>query len=681
MRIALTLLVTTFLAVACATAASATAPTTTSQPAEDALLWEGLHLEQTLRQPKAAIAAYERVLSSSAASRSARARALVRFGICLERMGRSEQARQKFERVLDSYADERPAVDQALRRLAAISAGDPAALMPPETLFYVEIVRPGLQAERVASTLQGVDESGLQRLLAKLGIERDLRAIRATFTEAMREDINRIDSVALGVIALESLPGRIDARFLLALHPGKSLATRGVLALMAQSAGQADGAHGDAKLWALPDGSTGTFSFTNLRDRPGIGGLMLLGKDRDVVCRAIDRWRSGQATGTLSALPEFRRQASARRLDSAVLVYADVPRLLARLRQDMSDKDRRRYEASRRLLDLDAIERGMARVALLDNGLLLELSLMFNDKPNRFYRAFRTPPFDRDLLAFVPVDAVGALLLSMRPGADRLAQMDLFVEQVESLGRILSGRKGPGIEKAVQLVERATGLSIAEDIVPNCRSLALLLPEIGPGPSPITDSPVGNLVVVVRVADPDGFNRRIEKALLERVRKQDQLRADRDDNPQAVPPSTPMDRFRLPMARMADVFLFSLDKSSLEQVLTAHRHGNVIDRQEATRAMLADIPPSASKLLMVRPDRAANDVRALRDQPRYDFPSTAPIVCYTLEQARQLAVRVKVPDLTGLINNAIEAIGSGSLLDPSPPPNDASVAGQQPVDP
>ncbi|MBN1346251.1 MAG: tetratricopeptide repeat protein [Phycisphaerae bacterium] len=643
----------------------------------ESLLKEGLHQEQNLRQPEGACVTYRRVVAFQDAPAEVRAEALLRLGLCLERMGRTEEARQQLERVAREFADQRRIVDHARRRLAAISAGDPASLMPVSTLLYVELVRPGLQAEQFIASLKGVDEAGLERLLNRLGLQRDLRTFRATFTDAMREDINRIDSLALGIISKEPLPGATDYKFLLTLHPGRGFATRGVLTMMAQSAGQPSGAYGEVKLWAIPDGDDGVFTFANLGSKQGQGGVMLLGKDRQVVCQAIDRWRDGAKAGSLASVPEFRRQAAARRLDSAILVYGDVARILTRLRDDLGPDDRTRYEAGQQLLALDAIERGMARAALLDNGLLLEMSLMFNEKDNPFYALFQTPPADRSLLAFVPTETAAAFLMSMGHGSGRWGQVSTFLNQLGDWRNVIGGPDMPDLREAIRQAQSMTGLSFAEDVLDNCRSLAVIVPTIAPSTSEFTDSPLANVVLVLRTHDPEALARKLTESLLDRLQvalETSEIAGVRVHTYIDTPTASGA---ALSVARIGDVFLVTLSAEMLEHVLLAHRRDDVMERSRLGRPAVSAIPASASKILLFRPELIANDLRSRRERETLPFKPVCPIVAYTIEQARQMALRVEISDLTGLLNNAILAAGSASPA--TVPAGTTTVAATQPA--
>jgi len=643
-----------------ASGGAAQPPTPTSERSPESLLKEGYHQENTLREPNLAVGTYRKILALAGAPPEVRSEAHLRLGLCLERMGQSDRAREQFERVIRQFEGQTSTVERARQRLAVISAGDPAMLMPLETGLYVELVRPGTQIERFVASLKDLDEPGLERLLRRFGIDRSLRSVRALLSEAMREDINRFDTVALGFISWTGGPAWTDFNFLLVLHPGKSVAARGWLALMMQSAGEPSGGHGDVRLWAIPDGRGGEFTFANLPNRPGLTGAVLLGRDRQLVCQAIDRWRAGAKARSLSSLPEFRRQAAARRLDSAVLVYADVPQVLARLRRYMAPGDRTRYEASRRLLALDAIERGIARIALLDNGVLVELSLMFNAQASPFYAMLRTPPADRTLFAFVPTDSAAAALMSVGRGRDKWMRIDMFLEQLATIGQSIGGVGALDVREAIRGAEELTGLSVAEDLLGNCRSLAIILPTIRPSSLDVADFPAANTVLALRMHRPAQFLRRLDESLLDRL--QGRLET---GHVWGVETRTYLDipvpsGAGITVARVGDVFLVSLSAEMLEQVLRTHQVGDVMDRSSLGRPAAAAVPPAASKVLLFRPELLVNDLRLRDGLAPLDFRPVRPIVVYSLEESHHAAVRVEIGDLTGLLNNMILAAGDAT---------------------
>mgnify|MGYP000520267996 CR=1 FL=1 len=626
----------------------------------ETLFREGLHQEQTLRQPERAVETYRRLIDDPQTPRGVQAEAHLRLGLCLERTGRSDQARKEFERITRHFADYPSVVEQAKDRLSAMSSADPATLMPPETPVYVELVRPGLQIERFVASLKGLDAAGLAALLNRLGVERELHQLENMLSEFVREDLTHIDSVALGVISYGDVGGRINAKFLLVLHPGVSIAARGFLAVLAQTTGKPSGSHRDVKLWDIPDGPDGVMTFANLPDRPGLSAVMILGKDRKVVCDAIDRHRAGARSTGLASTPEFRRQAGAQRRDSTLLMYVDVPQVLARWQRDMSSTDRQNYQAGRQLLGLDTVERGMARVALLDDGVLLELSLMFNEKENPFYAMWRTPPADRTLLNLVPTDAAIAVLMSLGEPHQKWAEIKAFLEPLGKVGP-LRDRLGLGDPlRTIAELEETTGLSLPEDLIGNCRSLAVILPEIRPSTSAWSRSPLANIVLALRVIRPDDFASLLDRTLLDRLRAGLETGHVAGIETKTYIDTPTASGAALSVARLGDVFLLSLSSDMLERVLRAYKEGRVVEQSPSGRPAAEAIPPSAGKIALIRPDLVSNGLRVLRGDSPLGLRPVRPTVVYTLEQPDQVALRVEIGDLTDVLNNIILAAGAAT---------------------
>jgi hypothetical protein len=82
----------------------------------------GVHREIVVGDLSGAAQIYSAVLADKAAPRSIAARALFRLGECLEKLGQSEEAYARYQRLVTEYADQSSEVAQARARLAAWSA-------------------------------------------------------------------------------------------------------------------------------------------------------------------------------------------------------------------------------------------------------------------------------------------------------------------------------------------------------------------------------------------------------------------------------------------------------------------------------------------------------------------------------------------------------------------------------
>lgn len=99
------------------------------QDAAELQLKAAMHRELVDGDLRAAIKAYEAILSRHADNRAVAARALLQLGQCYEKLGQTE-ARATYERLVREYADQVQVVGQARARLASFTRNEPAASQP-----------------------------------------------------------------------------------------------------------------------------------------------------------------------------------------------------------------------------------------------------------------------------------------------------------------------------------------------------------------------------------------------------------------------------------------------------------------------------------------------------------------------------------------------------------------------
>ena len=116
------------------------------------LLQEGLYAEETEGNLNAAIKVYERVLKDFPKSRAQAAEALLRIGLCYEKLGKQE-AQKAYQRLIKEFADQLEPVAQARTRLAALIPGGvrrTGAIIQELDIWYN---RGGMSLSRDGSTL------------------------------------------------------------------------------------------------------------------------------------------------------------------------------------------------------------------------------------------------------------------------------------------------------------------------------------------------------------------------------------------------------------------------------------------------------------------------------------------------------------------------------------------------
>src|SRR4030065_283238 len=130
------------------------------------LLQEGLYAEEVDGDLDAAIRIYAQVIEDSSAQRSHVAQAMYRQGMWYMKKQQEKQAKLGFEKLVAEYSDQTNIVSKVKPLLQELSNADPAALMPPDTLAYVEIGSPGKQIETILNMLKGTP---LENPLAAIG--------------------------------------------------------------------------------------------------------------------------------------------------------------------------------------------------------------------------------------------------------------------------------------------------------------------------------------------------------------------------------------------------------------------------------------------------------------------------------------------------------------------------------
>jgi tetratricopeptide (TPR) repeat protein len=140
--------------------------TVTFAKSSSTLLQEGLYAEEVDGDIDAAIRIYEQIIKDSSAQRSHIAQALYRQGMCYLKKQNEQQAKIVFSKLVEDYSDQTRVVNRAKPLLEELGNTDPAALMPSETLIYMETGSPGRQIETILNMLKGTP---LENPLAVLG--------------------------------------------------------------------------------------------------------------------------------------------------------------------------------------------------------------------------------------------------------------------------------------------------------------------------------------------------------------------------------------------------------------------------------------------------------------------------------------------------------------------------------
>jgi hypothetical protein len=196
------------------------------------MLREGLYAEEVEGNIDAAIKIYEQIVKDKSASRDNVAQALYRQGMCYLKKKDDAGAGAAFGKLMAEYSDQTEIVDKVKPLLDDLMNYDPADLMPPGTLIYVELGSPGEQIETILNMLKGTPfENPLAAIgggnapAAGTGQKSPADVFAALLNPSMMAEFKKIRGMAVGITDIrQSNPPMVAVLF-----PGKSDALRGLI--------------------------------------------------------------------------------------------------------------------------------------------------------------------------------------------------------------------------------------------------------------------------------------------------------------------------------------------------------------------------------------------------------------------------------------------------------------------
>ena len=292
----------------------------------EVLLEKAAYLESIEGNPREALRFYRSIRKTGLPAQII-ARALLGEATCLDAMGQDEPARRKFLELLARYPDQAELAEAAREYLSSRLWDTPASYMPEKMLFYAEMVKPGNEIIRLASSIRGtpfenpVDSSRTlaanpEANAAQIPGAGSTRWISAFLSKAVFREISKMGGVAFGVPA----EGDPENNYLAVLSAGKSDALSGyITSLLSLEKPRVVGFIQDMPLYEV-----GT------EDEPEPGGenyflaagekVVVLGRPRQLVEDAVKR-HSNHST-SLATNSEFVN-AWSKKKDSLMFFFLD----------------------------------------------------------------------------------------------------------------------------------------------------------------------------------------------------------------------------------------------------------------------------------------------------------------------------------------------------------------------
>jgi hypothetical protein len=578
---------TTKLLIVSALLAAVLAPAAQAKSAAE-LLREGLYVEEVEGDLDKAVGIYEQVVQDATAPKNLVAQALYRQGMIFLKKKQDANAKAVFTRLVTDYSDQTEMVEKVKPLLEELGNSDPASLMPPETIAYIEIGSPGQQVETILKMLK---DTPMEEALASLNKSSQWEGggpagiIRGLLNPSMMAEFKKIRGIGIGIMDVtENNPPAM-----IVLYPGKSDAMMGVLRMAMSSFGQAAPAVEGMNVVTFGDGA-GNAAFDDT--------VVIVATRPEMLQDAIRRHK-GKATqpSLASANKSFTNISKQARQQNALTLWLNVDETYARLLKTLpADDIPEEIQMANGFVDFQNVDDFLASFSLRETGVALDANMNFKDgTKSMFYNLIRTPNLNKDLLQAVPAEAVALISLTLG-GADSA--------QAQAVGA---------------KIQEATGLDLGPQIFGNIEQITLFA---APPKETVTtqDWQIQSIGLAVTCKNPGQAHQ-----LLGTLLTMAQMLPEGAQEAPAIPATG---RFDIALAHDMKVFGYT-DETSKTMVLALNREvlGASLAALEQSASVLgggtlqdalATLPPATSKLALIN---AAGAIRIVSQNKKMKLPS------------------------------------------------------------
>ncbi|MCX5644781.1 MAG: tetratricopeptide repeat protein [Phycisphaerae bacterium] len=607
------------------------------------LLREGLYAEEVEGNLDSAIGIYQQIILDTTAPKNLVAQALYRQGMCSMKKRDEAKAREVFQKLVNDYPDQTEIVEKARPVLEGLGNADPASLMPPETILYVEIGTPGQQVATILNMLKGTPVENPFNIIGmkndsknagggqKSGGQNPVQMLNALLNPSMLAELQKVRGIGVGIqdVTKNNPPA------IIVLYPGKSDALRGLLQMALSGLGKPADAIGGMSSVTFGDGGGAAFDDT----------VVILAtpspKGNDLLQWAVRQYKGAASQPSLaSGNKSFSKISKQARQQNALTLWLNVDETYARLTKMLpADQIPQQIRLVDGLVDLKNIDDMIATLSLRETGLALEANIGF--KPgyqSTAYSMIHTPNLKKADLKAIPAEAVA--LLSLTLGAAGTPQAQAASDKIQS----------------------ATGLDLGSQIFGNIEQISLfvvppkesVLPQ-GPEMPPIARS----IGLAITSQDPA----KTQKLLMSVLQMANLVAADG----QQAPPAT--GRYEIALGNGMKIFgyaseankttVLSLNAQLVEQSVTAAKTDGSVLSGGSLQDALATLSPTTSKLVVINvgaalqiaeqnsqfsSDEAAQKAKQSMDELSKASQKTT-IRLLTNESTNSFGIRLSVSDL------------------------------------
>jgi len=402
------------------------------------LLQEGLYAEEVEGDIDAAIKAYQQIIDDPSAQRSHVAQAMYRQGMCYLKKKDEQKAKAIFEQIIQQYADQPSLIEKVAPLLADLTTFDPAALMPPETLVYMEIGSPGKQVETILNMLKGTPLENPLAVISGVpgpvgpGGQSPGDIMAGLLNPSMMAEFKKIRGMGVGVMGITNeVPPAIIVMF-----PGKSDALRGIIIAALGMIGRPTDPIEGMQAVTFSDGGGVIYDDT-----------VIIAASPSANAAAHLQWCAKQYKGLMrnpslaSSNKSFAKLSKKARHQNALTIWANVDRVYTELiKQFPEGKTPKEMFMANGFMDFGNIDDLISFLSIEENGIVCQTEISFVDGHNCLaYNLIRTPNLTRGGFEAVPSDAVA--LVSQAFGEPDGAQAEAVRQKIQHVTGLDIGRE------------------------------------------------------------------------------------------------------------------------------------------------------------------------------------------------------------------------------------------------
>ncbi len=520
---------------------------------------------------------------------------------------------------------------QARARLAAcreeIASSDLLRLMPPDTLAYAELNRPGEQVGRLLKSL-GLLAGDQPQLKTAAGR-------RIAISPVLIKELLGLRGAAVAITGFD--PSSEMPTGVAVINPGNLQVLRGLLESVLPAAAETVESTKGRQTFFVPEAHV----YVCLTSR-----LIIVSPDRDEIENVLGRLDGTvkESLATVRGLPDVFTQ----RGDSMVFFCANAKKIIplfSKMHGGSND-----LAQARAILDLDSLRWVTGRAGVNGDGVFFELAVRLDAGHHNFaYNLARTPPISAETFASVPrgaaVFVAGAL---SEPGTQYRRPAD--------------GADGR---------PTVTGLDIGREFFANVKDFAIFaLPPKGDGRS--EGPPIPDVAAVIRVHDSSR-----SEALWTQILGIASMAAGAPTSVGETVEIGGIDAtaYRFPpgvtilVGRKDDKLFIATTREAFRQAGAAGKKGGSILNDQAFAASLASLDATTSKAAFINPGRCLQIGRQFmgegerqKTEPFVDLLSRTIVAVRTNESEQELRITAQVsglPDIGPLLSELIEREAQG----------------------